>query len=78
MCGKPIYMLKTCEIIQAHDGAEEKKNKLIGTRCSGELWSLRMSSSFSAHLDMQPEARVLFWHASVLAAVKDYVEKRRL
>lgn len=42
MWGKPNHMPESCETAQAHAGAEEKKNKRIGTSacCSWELWSL--------------------------------------
>lgn len=59
-----------------HDGAEKKKNKFMGTYSSWKLWSLWLSGSSSAHLGMQPEALALFWHASGLAAVKDYVGEK--
>lgn len=50
----------------------------MGTHCSWELWSLWLSGFFSAHLDRQPEALALFWHASMLAAVKDYVGEKKV
>lgn len=66
-------MLETCEISQAHE-----KQKFMGTCCSWEFGSSWLSGSSSAHLDMQPDTLALFWHASVLAAVKDYVGEKKV